>query len=201
MIKNSILSLFRLGLLLFIPLTLATETTPSTSLPFIFFKENLKITLNEGEMQVEGDYYFRNQSNGSFNSPVFYPLLANELMPFPHHIEVKGKKFYKSSEGIYWEIVFNKPQEEQKVHVLYRQKLLASKAIYIVTSTQAWGTPLEWAEFEVNFPAAWGKLKTTYPMKVVKEEQGRKYWRFSTKHFWPKQDMIFSWSQLRGKPQ
>lgn len=201
MIKNSILSLFGLGLLLFIPLTLAAETTPSTSLPFIFFKENLKITLNEGEMRVEGDYYFRNQSNGSFNSPVFYPLLANELMPFPHHIEVKGKKFYKSSEGIYWEIAFNKPQEEQKVHVLYQQKLLTSKAIYIVTSTQAWGTPLEWAEFEVNFPAAWGELKTAYPMTVVKEEKGRKYWHFSAKHFWPKQDMIFSWSQPRGKPQ
>ncbi len=201
MTKNLILSLFGLNLLLFIPLALAAETTPSNSLPVIFFKENLTITLNEGEMQVEGNYYFRNQHNGPFSSPIFYPLLSNEVMPFPHHIEVTGKRFYKSPEGIYWQISFNKPQEEQKVHVLYRQKLLTSKAIYLVTSTQAWGTPLEWVEFKVNFPADWSELKTAYPMTAVKEEQGRKYWRFSAKHFWPKQDMIFSWSQSQGEPQ
>lgn len=176
------------------PLSLAGERVHSTSRPLIFFKENLKITLNEGEMNLEGDYYFRNQNDGSSKSLIFYPLLSNEFMLFPHYIKVDGKEFRKRPDGIYWQMSFDKPQEEQKVHVSYQQKLLTSKAIYIVTTTQAWAAPLEFAEFEVNFPSAWGQLKSSYPMTKIKEEKGRKYWRFVTHHFWPQQEMIFSWS-------
>jgi hypothetical protein len=171
----------------------AEQTAKTPKFPFLFFKEKLVITLEQDEITVEGDYYFRNQRNGPARSSIFYPLPADETMPYPYYIDVPGRKFFKSSAGVHWPMTFAKPGDVQKVHVIYKQKLLTSRAMYIVASTRKWQTPLEQAEFLINYPTAWGTLKTSYPMEIVKKEKGRTYLRYFKRQFWPDKNMEFSW--------
>ncbi len=175
------------------PLNSSGFEKKNLNLPFIFFKEKVNITLNEGEMIVEGDYYFRNLRNGSSNGIILYPLPSGKTMPFPYLIEVEGKKLVKSRAGVHWLMSFQKKNEVQKVRVIYKQKLLESQSFYIVESTRKWGIPLEHAEFNIDYPASWSDFNTSYQMQTLSEGGDRKQLQFARTDFWPGKNMIFSW--------
>jgi hypothetical protein len=75
---------------------------------------------------------------------------------------------------------------------VYRQKVYAKYARYIVTTTRAWGRPLRHASFEIRLPPAAVPLDFSFPFKPT--DGGARY-TYEASDFFPDRDIIVRWRE------
>ena len=83
------------------------------------------------------------------------------------------------------------------VEVYYDQPCFDNTACYILTSTAAWTTPLESANFEIYVPSDLDLNWIAYEVDEVTEDNDIVIHRFSRKDFMPDKDLCLRWRARR----
>jgi hypothetical protein len=167
-----------------------------------FYKEEITLAVNDSESSVNGIYYFRNNTEKAGNFPVIFPFYVDSLSLFPYSIKpyaVDSSKTvsldFESIEklGSISLAIPLKPHSVTIWHLDYVQKIKARQARYIITSTNAWGRPLQEATYRFIAPANCDSIKTWPPADSSFKEGGRLIFLSHQKDFLPKQEMEISW--------
>ena len=122
-----------------------------------FVREDLTFELQGEYFVVTGDYYFCNIGETPVRQVMFYPFPVDPAYgPVDSVIMIRkssGKNVFRNSgsKGASFFIDIE-PYEIAIYKISYRQKLMANKAEYILTTTATWNRPLELVSFELIFP-------------------------------------------------
>ncbi|MEO0276239.1 MAG: hypothetical protein ABIM60_05635 [candidate division WOR-3 bacterium] len=160
--------------------------------PINFWKEEIKIEIQNKTLKVRGIYYFKNLSNFYTSIIMRYPFPVDEYHEYPFYVKIKGFVFKREGNDLIMPVNF-KPFEEKKIEVIYAQRLKDKKAKYILTTTQKWGKPLESAYFEIKVPLFFKDVKISYKPDSVKIKKNFKFFYIHRKNFLPKDDLFIDW--------
>ena len=161
-----------------------------------FFQEDITFHLNKSQFDVEGYYWFTNNSDK--------PIISNLFYPFPNYSGEKidsirlfnisgGENLHYNIEGNHG-ISFNVyivPKDTILLQIGYRQEIKSDSASYILKSTKAWGKPLVKAEYKLIVPDFFKVKKFSYTPDKSYEIQNQKIYYWKKKNFMPEKDMIF----------
>jgi hypothetical protein len=161
-----------------------------------FFMEDIAFRLNSVQMDVEGYYWFANDSSVPVNSDIYYPFpnYSNEKIDSIrlYNISAGQNTYYKCDDahGISFNL-FIAPHDTVIFQIGYRQNILGDSATYILRTTQWWGKPLIQAEYKLIVPDSMLIKRFSYlPVKSYKI-QGDKIYYWKMDNFMPTFDMIF----------
>jgi len=120
-----------------------------------FYAERINCTVTGDTLTVDATYYMRSEHGSKFC--LLYPL-PEEGTDFSL-VSVKNCKLEKRGEV--WVMCMDFGTDSLiEAGVTYRQRFPEGVFRYITTTTQAWGKPLDWAEFSAMTP--W-KASLSYP--------------------------------------
>ncbi len=161
-----------------------------------FFQENITFRLDGANLNVEGYYWFSNYSDKPVNSDLFYPFHYNsgEQIDSIQIFNISaGQKTGFKNEGKYGIsfILHIAAFDTVLFQIKYRQKLNADSAVYILKSTQAWGKPLNYAEFKLVTPESLLIKNFSYPPDKFYEFEKVRVYYWKRENFMPVKDMIF----------
>jgi hypothetical protein len=159
-----------------------------------FVREQVDLTLTGREVEVWGRYTFRNPLPRPTRLGITYPFPVGPGHPYPHAIDAGGLDVTELPAGIGWRLDLD-ACEERTVEVRYRQACETPEATYILTSTRAWGRPIELAEFTLRYPESLGPLRVSYPADAGGRSvsAGVVTHRFARRSFWPSADLVARW--------
>jgi len=153
-----------------------------------FYREDIVFSLNDSSMATDAVYRFCNVGEKDIITKLFYPFPGNtmELIDSIVVVNEKSKEeisYRNARKGILFEI--SVPGYGQAAYrVFFRQKLEEKKFTYILTSTESWSRPLEFANFELQVPDGITLDSLSYsPDSVDYCEQIRHY-------YWKKKDFM-----------
>lgn len=137
---------------IFIFILIASIKTQSQNIDF--FKEDLKFRLSKIFFEVNGDYYFRNNSPNPLTLKLKYPFPQDSLFGKIDSVSCFDLLDLSSTIDMikqeYMMFTISIPANESKVYrITYRQQLLYNRALYILTTTQQWNKPFEQASYEL----------------------------------------------------
>jgi hypothetical protein len=173
--------------------------------PFDFIAEEITLIVSETSSTVNGVYHFKNNTDKIATFPIVFPFYIDSLTQYPDSIRafiiVDGdtlnllQKELPSKDGISLRI----PMPDGKLtawYLNYTQKISGPEARYILTSTTAWGKPLENATYTFWVPESFNSV-TVWPEadSVITESPFKKYISHKS-NFMPTADM-----QVRWKPK
>lgn len=171
-----------------------------SSLPVEFTKEKIEIFLSDEIMKLKGTYYFKNLTSSFLKTSVFYPfpidkehLYPTEIKIYKWKIDKKNKvNFVKSDKGVLWtvEIEANKIT---KYIVIYKQPIKTKNATYILTTTQAWNKPLEYAKFIIHIPKIFKNIEIPYSIDKIFSKGENIIYEFTRTNFLPTKDLTICW--------
>ncbi|MBE0639896.1 MAG: hypothetical protein IH598_15370 [Bacteroidales bacterium] len=122
-----------------------------------FFSENLTFRLQKGLFEVDGIYFFRNETGSDVKKALFYPFPDTETYGPVSFLSIKKEGdtvsmlINQTDKGALF-LASLQSNEEVAYHIIYRQKLNSKKATYIITTTQKWGKPFKTADYRLEFP-------------------------------------------------
>ena len=141
-------------------LSIMTNLVSWDSLPgqaLQFYGEKIEVCIQGEYAQVTGEYYFKNNTSRSLHQAMFYPFVINQDLPWPDSISIylvsekKSITYREAKAGILFMIVV--PADSMVIYkVTYRQRTPGRKMEYILTTTQKWGHPLVFAEYNLSLP-------------------------------------------------
>jgi hypothetical protein len=178
------------------------KTAPKPVSPVDFFKVEITLSVNDSFASVKGIYYFRNNSNHEGRFPIIFPFYVDSVSLFPDTIlayivnknDTTNLRFgnERMQNAIMIEIPLS-PSDTTIWHLDYRQRILESRATYILTSTGAWGKPLEEGTYKFEVPPSFKGVRV-WPEadSTITESNGTEYLAHRT-IFMPKQDMTIEW--------
>ena len=165
-----------------------------------FHREQLTVSVSGESCSLDADYYFKNSAFRPAGCSIFYPLINRKGLPLPDSILVladsKGTPigFEKTSEGILFYLDL-KSEEARKIRGRYRQRTPLHKFEYILTSTKAWGKPLEFAEFCIVVPDSF-QLTSCSPSYDTNEKiEHAMVYHITRQHFMPTSNLIVQWKR------
>lgn len=196
-----------LFLLLFPPLETgstvksAIETElPDTGVDFIY--EKITLEIKPAELRVTGLYRFQNRFPFDITLPMLYPFPVDEYQDFPHTIDAKsitvhGERtlnlgFRRLANAIRLDLPMRR-KSSAEMKVTYSQRLTGSRARYILTTTKAWGKPIESADYEIILPAELRLDFISLPFDRTDTIAGKRYYYSHKGDFMPDRDLIVEW--------
>jgi hypothetical protein len=168
-----------------------------------FAAEQVKLEIVPGELRVEGRYGF--VSADACTVAIHYPFPADPALGPPRLLAAECRRANAAPEtlrvaetaiGWVWRLGFA-ARESCAVTVRYSQSLAAPRAVYVLTSTQAWGRPLDRARFEVSLPESLGPPRFSLPFRRAGCRDARCSWTCERRHFLPRRDLVVSWGASR----
>lgn len=156
---------------------LSWESLPGQSLQF--YGEKIEICIQGEYAQVSGEYYFRNNTSRPLRHTLYYPFVINQDLPWPDSISVyqvsekKSISYREAKAGILFMLVVP-PNSMDIYKVTYRQRTPGGKMEYILTTTQKWGHPLVFAEYNISLPEEYKLIDfsiTPDSRQVINHEQ------------------------------
>jgi hypothetical protein len=169
-----------------------------------FYKEEITLTISDSEASVHGIYYFRNNTDRSSEFPVLFPFYIDSLTPFPHVIKPylvdSAKTVHLSFQiiekaGSISLAIPVKPQSVTIWYLDYTQRIKATHARYIITSTNAWGKPLHEATYRFIAPSDYDSIQTWPMADSIYKDEAKIVILCHRKNFLPQQDMEISWTK------
>lgn len=169
-----------------------------------FFKEEITMAITDSTSSISGVYYFRNNTEKDKPYAVAFPFYVDGVSHYPHEIRaytVDGDDTLtietEALEGrntIRMRIPL-KPNQVTIWYLDYTQRIESEYARYILTSTSAWGQPLEEATYRFIIPMNYGIIET-WPRvdKVRKVKPNLEIWCEKI-NFMPDQDMRIFWDR------
>lgn len=149
-----------------------------------FYAERIKCVISGDTMRVYATYYMRSEPGSKFC--LLYPL-PEEGMDFSLD-STRNCKLEKRGEA--WVMCMDFGTDSLlEIGVIYQQRFPEGVFRYITTTTQAWGKPLEWAEFSAMTP--W-KASLSYPPDGEPRLLANGYYVYGLriKNFMPEEDFI-----------
>jgi hypothetical protein len=162
-----------------------------------FYKEELAFSIDSACFSVNGDYYFRNQTNSFLDTRIFFPvdgtqgpkaidtILIYDISEPMHPLLVEVKDSIAS-----FSLSFV-PFSEKCVKIYYRQHHDGTRARYILLTTRMWQKPLESAKYSLitNKNIIISSFSITPDQSEAFGETRLYYW--NRKQFMPEKDFVF----------
>jgi len=161
-----------------------------------FFAEDLHFTIHDSLFTVDGLYYFRNNSGQALQQILFYPFpdveeygeIAFILVSVPDDTtQIRVKKLDK---GALFQLELE-AHEEKAYHIRYGQRTVSGKAKYIITTTQHWNQPFEFAKYSLIFSDTFVVDSTSLPPDSIATSNGHTSYFWSMSDFMPEADFYF----------
>lgn len=176
-----------------------------------FFKEDVTMTVTDSTSAVSGVYYFRNNTEKDRPFTVMFPFYVDDAISFPHEIRAYtidegdtlaiGTEVLDSLNSVRMSIPM-KPKEVTVWYLDYTQRIESDYATYILTTTHAWGKPLQEADFRFIIPTNFSILeiwpKAQGVRRVKGASEGEPAHLELTSHqtdFMPLQNMKITWDK------
>ncbi|MCK4256349.1 DUF4424 family protein [candidate division WOR-3 bacterium] len=180
-------------ILLIITTTLLLTTCKSKkTLPVQFYREDIHVWIDEGEVTVEGVYYYRNRTDKPRTLRLLYPFPIDSLHLYPHEINVLNSDYKKTKKGITYDIVFE-PKGLSTSTVVYKQKILSKNAKYILTTARTWKEPIKQARFVVSLPEDFECVSMSYEPDSIINKFGRIFYYVDEEELFPYKDIDIVW--------
>jgi hypothetical protein len=166
-----------------------------------FYRENLTFRIEDSCFMMSGLYYLRNLGDTSREIDLFYPLphdslhgSVDSILLFSVDTNEEITDFRRTKKGL---LFTTKVDSTASLHISYRQKLLGSKARYILTTTKHWQQPLEKAEYHLIVPGNIRITSFSYPPDEKEETGMYIIYRWQREYFIPDRDMVFSFQHKK----
>ncbi len=169
-----------------------------------FFKEEITMTITDSTSSISGVYYFRNNTEKDKPYAVAFPFYVDGVSHYPHEIRAYAAdgddtltietKALEGQNAIRMRIPM-KPRQVTVWYLNYTQRIESDYARYILTSTSAWGKPLEEATYRFIIPTDY-RIIETWPSadKARRIEPNLEIWCEKI-NFMPDQDMRIFWDR------
>jgi hypothetical protein len=162
-----------------------------------FYSESLTFRLQHGQFELDGLYYFRNNTQTELRQVLFYPFPDTEKYGDISYISITPKNdttsllIKQTDKGALF-MVHLAPGQESAYHIIYRQNLASNQAKYIILTTQKWGKPFNKADYrlEVPEPIRLTNISIEPDSTFFKENQQIYIWQ--RKNFMPSVDFEFT---------
>jgi hypothetical protein len=161
-----------------------------------FFREDITFRLDGVHLDVEGYYWFSNNSDKPIATDISYPFpnCCGEKIDSirVYNISAAQNTRYNldGTSGISFHL-FIGPHDTALFQIGYRQKLNSDSAVYILRTTQGWGKPLNHCEYKLLVPGSLVVKDFSYPPVRSYIIQGEKIYYWEMENFMPARDMIF----------
>jgi hypothetical protein len=179
-------------------LAMACRCTALHAQALQFSEEEVRVHVQGRHCTVTGTYTFTNHSDREIAWSLFYPLLETPQLPFPDEISVFdttrsiAPPFSTSKEGIAFP-VSTPPRSRATYRISYKQRTLAARMEYILTTTRNWGRPLDRATFVVTIPDSLQLTSISIPCDSVKLYGNDSVFSSRRHNFLPEENLILSW--------
>ncbi len=169
-----------------------------------FFKEEITMAVTDSTSSISGVYYFRNNTEKDRPYSVVFPFYVDGVSHYPHEIRayaVDGDdtltvetEALEGQNAIRLRIPM-KPEAVTIWHLDYTQRIESDYARYILTSTSAWGKPLEEATYRFIIPMDY-RIIEIWPQadKARRVKPNLEMWCEKI-NFMPDQDMRIFWDR------
>ncbi len=170
--------------------------------PVDFFKEDITLAVSDSSARISGIYYFRHNTEHDTRMPVVFPFYVDSLNPYPDSIAaymVNGADTIRldfrnqRERGAIWLAIPLFSNNVTVWHLDYRQKIRDTRAVYILTSTAAWGKPLEDATYKFIVPLSFADVRTWPEADTVLAEGNFREYLAHRTNFMPGQNMEVKW--------
>ncbi len=167
-----------------------------------FYQEDLDFKIEGNYFYVDGLYYFRNTSSKVIKRRLIYPFpqdeaygevdsifvinLQDSLNEMNLQNNIKGSSF----------IVNIEPDTTAIYRICYRQELKGTKAEYILTTTQTWGSPFEQVNYTLEFPKEFSLDSISYMPDSLREEKEKYIFFWHKEDFMPNKNFEFNYKKL-----
>ena len=161
-----------------------------------FYGEDLNFHLTNETFEVDGLYYFRNNSGDEIKQMLFYPFpdiaIYGQISFIKINIEGDTTSMLatQSAKGSLFKV---KVPANGKVayRINYGQKIKSNTAKYIITTTQAWKAPFEFAKYSLSFPEniSIDSVSIVPDSSTIQEGEHKYFWQ--RKEFMPDKDFVF----------
>ncbi len=164
----------------------------------LFASERVALHLEDGELAVDAVYHLHNPSESEQAVSIEYPILTSRTSPAPASITVDGEALAVDAPPTGPAAArFQRSMPARSLRsfaIRYRQRLLGQSAAYMVTSARRWPQPLERAVFVVDHPAAWRKVRVSYPVRHRETRNGRTTLLMVEQPFLPDREVTVRWT-------
>ena len=175
--------------------------------PLQFDSEVVRLFVEAESLRVEGLYLFRCLESSLPVVSLLYPYPAGELDGGARTVRLEAR-----SPGGTWRLLDFREMPEVpavrwrvplelgdriEVRTTYVQELRAQHARYIVTTTHAWGAPLNRARFEIHLPEDAVPTRFSFPFERH-EGDGKVFYAYEAEGFAPDRDVIVEWETREG---
>jgi hypothetical protein len=167
-----------------------------------FDEERIDVQVEDGLVHVHGLYHYLNTSR--------LPALLTLSTPFPIDADHPLPKAFVLTElskdgRAVREFSLGGSQEAPRVRLQFRpregkwllldywQTARVAEGCYILTTTRAWGRPIDHASFRLRLPAGYQLNQSNYPVIQVPGPSPSTTYAFSVVKFYPDHDWKFSW--------
>lgn len=162
-----------------------------------FSAELVELDVSAHSMQVHGTYYLYNPTTASAAFTIGFPINVSPDRPAPQSVTVDGKEvtvITESAKRVSAHFGISvPPQALRSFDVRYTQPHTGRHAEYVVTSALSWGKPLERAVFRIRAASELGPVKTSYPPRTRRKENGTEVLTIVKQPFVPDREMIVTW--------
>ncbi len=165
-----------------------------------FFGEDMAFSLKEDLFEVDGLYYFRNLTNEEVKQMLFYPFPDVEKYGEIAYIHVTPENdttsmlATQSAKGSMFKLIIP-PGGEVAYRISYGQKLISKQAMYIITTTQQWDAPFEFAMYNFSFPQSIIMDSVSIPPDSISSSTTETIYFWLREGFMPEVDFIFNFSE------
>jgi len=179
----------------------------SLSLPLRFDSEVVRLEVLPDSVQIEGFYRFACTQARGHPLSLFYPYPADSLMGAARTLLLEGRapgeawaplEFQEvpRGRGARW-VLPPCRADTLEVRTVYRQARYAPHAVYIVSSTQAWGRPLRHARFEITLPPGAIEPSFSFPFErqAPRAPDARAWHLFEARGFLPDHEITVDWKE------
>lgn len=173
------------------------------SQPVQFYSEKLDFNLTETEFSLNGLYFFRNNSADTIRKFMLYPFPqtpglgdVSEITINSVYPAVQGSvlmKFHQQAASFRL-IVY--PSDTAVIHITYSQIVSDNKAEYILTSTNVWDRPLEWADYLLITPFDFHIDSLSWDADSLLYKDGKAIYKWRHINFMPNRNFFVSFSKI-----
>jgi len=171
--------------------------------PVRFRSEHIVVRAGGDHIAVEGLYEYHN--------PAPFPTALRLGVPFPvdsdhppptelalDEVDGGGRSLDPLQPAVHGSDISVRflfgPFETRRLRVRYTQPTAVPRGRYILTTTRAWGEPVEQASFELHLAHGAELVSSNYPLQQLRGLGGWARHGFERARLWPDRDWEFAWA-------
>lgn len=159
-----------------------------------FYREDLFFILDANSLRISGDYYFHNPHSQPIKIVMAYPFPQDDIMgkvtdvyAFDRNNIFQDQLLRFNQRAGTIKLLIH-PGKSTTLRIGYTQALKSSKAIYILTTTAAWGKPFQQAYYELHVPFDIKIDSISYEPDEIQQVGGLYIYIFERWNFMPDRD-------------